>query len=370
MSGEVREWRNGVGKRYQPDGSYRMVIRWRDRDGRQSTVTLGPGYNRKTAQQERQERIREANRGVAPGSMTLADFIPLWDASIDGRLRPQTVHGYRSLARNHLQPGFGRMRLREIRPSAVQDWLDRGPGAQLSPAMQRKVVGCLSVVLKAAAVRDLAEPVVLDAVTLRRSARHEMRLISLQELDALVDSLDPWYRPDVVWLAFTGLRRGEHSALLASDVDLTARTAYIHRTLNRFGRFEEETKTSRSRRTVDLFDRAAQAVHEKREQRIQHGIRSELLWTTRSGTPMSWPNFHRDHWKPATKAVGLGGLRLHDLRHLAASLMISAGLELVYVSRQLGHANVTTTMNVYAHLLEDRRPVMVDRFDQAYTPRA
>ncbi len=365
MNGEVSELKDGVGKRLRQDGGYRFVIVYRDRDGRQVTETLAPGHNRKTARLERNARLAEAHRGVAPGMMTLSDFLPVWDASIDGRLQPQTVHGYRGLVKNHLKPAFGRQRLRDLRPSVVQSWLDRGAGRDLSPAMQRKAVGCLSVILKAASVRDLAEAPAFDALTLKAKVDEPISALSVDELERIVSHLDAWYQPDVRWLAYSGVRRGEHHALLAADVDLGSREARIHRTIDRFGNIGA-TKNPWSTRTIQLTGGAAAAVRAKLEQRLAAGVRSDLLWTTRTGRPMSWPNFHRDHWKPAITAAGLPDTRVHDLRHTYASLAIAAGLDLGFISAQLGHKNTIVTQSVYQHWLESRNPIMVDRFDQAY----
>ena len=66
------------------------------------------------------------------------------------------------------------------------------------------------------------------------------------------------------------------------------------------------------------------------------------------------PNFRRRVWAPALKAAGLpSGLRLHDLRHTAASLLIREGAGVMSVSKQLGHSTPTVTLNVYSHLFED-----------------
>jgi len=327
--------------------------------------TLAPGHNRKTARLERNQRLAEAHRGVAPGTMTLADFLPQWDVSIDGRLQPQTVHGYRSLVKNHLKPAFGRQRLRDLRPSMVQSWLDRGKGRDLSPAMQRKAVGCLSVILKAASVRDLAEAPAFDALTLKPIEDEPIVALDVDQLQLLVSKIDPWYQPDVLWLAYTGMRRGEHHALRPGDVDLRGRTCRVERTIDRFGHIGA-TKNPWSTRTIELYGLAVDAVKQKLELRMAAGVRAELLFTTKKGRPMNWPNFYRDHWTPATIAAGIPDARLHDLRHTYASLSIARGLDLGFISKQMGHKNTIVTQTIYAHWLDSRNAAMVDRFDQAH----
>ncbi len=93
---------------------------------------------------------------------------------------------------------------------------------------------------------------------------------------------------------------------------------------------------------------------------------SEWVFSSRAATPISVHNLHNRSWKPLLERAGLpASARMHDLRHSAATLLLSKGVAVKVVSEMLGHADVSTTLSIYAHALPDMQSVAADAADRA-----
>lgn len=90
----------------------------------------------------------------------------------------------------------------------------------------------------------------------------------------------------------------------------------------------------------------------------------DLLFVTDNDTPLRSSNFRRWVWKPAVAELGEEGLRIHDLRHTCASLLIAAGAHPGHVREHLGHSSIRVTMDVYGHLYEDVRDEIAERLER------
>jgi integrase len=157
----------------------------------------------------------------------------------------------------------------------------------------------------------------------------------------------------------TGLRRGEALALSWADVDLDGGTVAVRHTLAKAaGGWElAETKTASSRRVVRLPLFAVDALRQHRVRQLSERLRSGVTWpdsdlvfTTTSGTAIDGSNLLRA-FKSLLRAAELPDLRFHDLRHSAATFMLSIGIQPKVVAETLGHSRVGVTLDTYSHVL-------------------
>lgn len=157
-----------------------------------------------------------------------------------------------------------------------------------------------------------------------------------------------------------GLRLGEALGLRWQDVDPEAGTLRIAYQLQRLhGQWElVEPKTSRNRRTIALLLSTVQALRDHRKRQLEEKLlagpqwqETGLVFATRVGTPLDRPNIVRRSFKLILKKAGLPDIRFHDLRHTAASLLLVQGVSPRVVMENLGHSQISLTMDTYSHVM-------------------
>jgi integrase len=166
----------------------------------------------------------------------------------------------------------------------------------------------------------------------------------------------------VRFLAYTGLRWGEATALRVDRVHLDRRRVTVAVAfVSMHGALVETTPKSHRHREVPMPRFLAAQLGEH----IAGKGPRELVFTTDSGAPLRTSNFRQRYWLVAVKARGLAGLRVHDLRHTAASLAVNSGANPKVVQQMLGHASAAMTLDVYAGLFNPDLDDVADRLDEA-----
>ena len=155
------------------------------------------------------------------------------------------------------------------------------------------------------------------------------------------------------------MRRGEILGLRWSDVELEGKRLSVQRALVNIA-YElqlAEVKTASGRRTIDLDPRTVTVLHDWRKQQLEErvlaGLRPEdfaLVFAHPDGSPIH-PDYFSQCFERLLAKGALPRIRLHDLRHTHATILLKAGVPAKVVSERLGHANVAFTMNVYQHVL-------------------
>lgn len=177
----------------------------------------------------------------------------------------------------------------------------------------------------------------------------EPRFLTHEEAGRLIAAMPEHYRPLVTFLFGTGCRWAEATAIQARHVDLANGTVRIEQAWKRIpgeGFRIGPPKTGKSRRTVNAAVPALLAVEPLLRKR------TDLVFVTRSGGPITHANFYNNVWRPACERAGFDpSPRIHDTRHSHASWLISDGKSLESVQDQLGHESILTTRKVYGHLL-------------------
>ena len=198
----------------------------------------------------------------------------------------------------------------------------------------------------------------LDKSERPRSDRREMRVLAREEIDGFLDACPSLYKPVVATALFTGTRQGETLALRWADIDFDAGVVHVRWQLGRDGALAP-LKTGAGLRDVVMFPALAGMLRDHRETAFAKGQAKpeNFVFASVTGTAMHYRNVVRRGFDKAIAGASLDGggrpkLRWHDLRHTFASLLISAGLNVVYVSRQLGHASSDITLRAYSHLFD------------------
>jgi integrase len=298
-----------------------------------------------------------------------------------GVASPKTAERYRELLRNQIVPHLGAIVLQDLKAADISRWhatlLDSGRKdgeGGLSALTVRHAHRLLGKALREAQRFDL---VVRDPTIGERPpkvVREEVVILTGDEARAIVTKLvdNPIY-PKAIVALFTGLRRSELLALKWSSIDLDRKTLRVVEAL-------EETaaglrfKTPKSRagkREITLPDIVVAVLrdHRKRqsEQRMKLGAgrlpADALVFSRLDGGPLS-PNALSKEWAKAAASIGVKAT-LHAARHTHVSFLIDAGINVVKISRRVGHADIATTLNVYAHLFDAREDKSAEAINAA-----
>lgn len=309
-------------------------------------------------------------RGRSP---TLAAYAQQWLTGVGVRLRPASLVAYRTLLERHVLPVLGRVPLVRLEVADVNRLLADKLASGLSPQTVHGIRAALRCCLSAA-VRDgsLNRNVAALSEAPRVPYRERPSLSPAQAREFLTAAAGERDGPLWAMALMTGARRGELLGLQWSDYDASHRELRITKSLARSeGNWElAETKTARSRRTVPLPELGIIALDRQRALQAAERLRAgerwsdkwNLIFTAPSGTPRHGADVTHQ-FETRCRALGLPPIRFHDLRHATASFLASSGLPPETARRQLGHASIQTTLNVYTHQVPEAGRLAADALD-------
>jgi len=355
-------------------------------DGRRRRIRRG-GYPSRKAALEVLARLRNPKAGQTAGIVTVGDWLAHWLVSRTSTA-PSTVRGYAAHVRLYLTPYLGEVLLTELTVAQVQAMVTaiirqhQALGTPVSAATLTRIRATLRAALNAAIRRGLISENPAARAELPRARRPRavvwtpyrvgqwrrsgerppVAVWTTAQTARFLDSIR-WHRLYAAYhlIALRGLRRGEAAGLRWCDVDLDSRTVVVSQQLQQYdGRLAVcPPKTPHSARVIAL-DRttvAALAEHGDRQRAetaaYGPGYRdSGHMFTCLNGDPIAPDRLTRTFNKLAALA-GLPPVRLHDLRHGAASPALSAGVELKVVQELLGHSSIVLTADAYTSVLPD-----------------
>jgi integrase len=395
--------RDGVIKR---GSTWSYVARVQDPEtGRSRPKWVGGFASEEAAKAARDEARVAARRGtyVDRSAEIVRDYLTEWLDGHEASVKRGTIAGYRADVERYISPRIGGLRLQSLRPAIIskfyRDLATHGgeDGRPLSPSTVAHVHRTLRKALTdAVQVEQLLATNPAERAKLPRTRRGEpgtiwtpSQLATFLE-QAATHRLFAFFR----LAAYTGARRGELLALRwpalgldAAEVTFSGSTDVIDGT-----RVDDTTKSGRSRIvSLDAGTVAVMREHRRRqlEERMKAGPRwleSELVFTAEDGAPL-YPDtmtalmrkLIADHNEPAIPGRGPGHprkplprpdaplppARLHDLRHVHATTLLLAGVPVHVVANRLGHADPSTTLKVYAHVLREQAAGAADVFAHA-----
>lgn len=292
-----------------------------------------------------------------------------WLSTIAG-LRPKTRANYESLLACHVLPQFGEHELAQVNRVAAREWLAGLQAAGLSASRTRQARQVLSSILELAVDGGYLAANPARGLKVQGGQEREMLHLDAAQVRGLIDAAEE-LRPSsgllVQILAYGGLRWGEAVAIRRGRCDLLRSKLMIRESLSevRGHLYFGPTKTHEDRVIVlPKFLRDSMAVH------LAQYVAPELdalVFTSPKGEPLRISNWRRRVWRPACEASEMpDGLRIHDLRHTAALLLVSAGANVKVVQRHLGHSTATQTLDRYAHLFTEDLEAVAERLDQVW----
>jgi integrase len=304
------------------------------------------------------------------GDATVAELFTRWLALIEDHRSPTTLREYRNKIRLHLNPALGHVRVSKLTSAQIDDlYTGLRQRKGLSASSIRQVHAVLRRALEQARKWGWLErnPATLASPP---SVHHKRTVVpSPADWQRLVEACsgDHDFATMVRLAAATGARRGELCALRWPDVDLRTGLVWIRRSLvvgQDLELVEKPTKTHAERRfTLDAGTiRELEAHHRRMEERALTCDATTdadgFVFSHEPDCSRPWrPDFVTATFTRLRRLANVPGVRFHDLRHLHASYLIDAGIPVSTVAQRLGHAQTSTTHNIYVHALEARDAV-------------
>lgn len=322
------------------------------------------------------ETKRHSGGGIAaPDRATLAEVAADYFDSVESSLSPRTVTLYKQRWVTHIEPALGRKQVQKITPSDVSRLLKKLKDDGKSEWTRHGVLTIIGSLFEHARIRGIVNdsPTRKLAKTERPKMRNKKKVQRLdpEQLAKLLAAASEGWKPYLTTVAYTGMRASEALGLRWKDVDTAERVIRVTHQLGRDGT-PTQLKTDGSVRTIRMTPELRAMLLELRVS-SRFSDDSDFVFTTGTGRPRAYVHA-ATAFGAARKRAGLDGgedrLSLHSLRHTAASLWLRSGINVVSVSKQLGHSKVSTTMDIYAGEIASLDTTLGDEMGNAFAVKA
>lgn len=309
--------------------------------------------------------LSKVQTGTAPGDckMTFKEASEIFmRLHASKKCKYNTEHGYKGYLKNHLLPYFGKLKLCEITPLAVNEFVAQELETGRRNSTVNKYTKLMSQIYSFMIDMDIVVKNPLARIkSLKEERSEEIRSLSTEETKILLSKtkeIYPDFYPLLFTALFTGMRQGELMGLTWDSINWITRKITVDKnfTHGRVG----TTKTGKVRKV----DMSLELVKVLKEWRLacpkgEHN----LVLPNGDGGYQDANNMIKRRFKPALSRAGIDSLRFHDLRHTYASLLLANGAPMKYVQHQLGHSSIKMTMDLYTHLLPEVNEQCVNLLD-------
>jgi len=310
--------------------------------------------------------------------LTLSEYMLGWLTNAKATKRLTTWVHYDELNRLYISPNLGHIKLKDLRAEHIQGLYNQLIEKDIGAHTIRKVHALLHSALQQAVKIGSIVHNPANVVDPPRKPTREMAVLDESQISQMLVVAKGHRWEALYHLAIvTGMRESELLGLKWIDLDWVRKYLKVERQLQRPAGNGVEfvpPKTKYGKRSVALGEITMEVLHAHYERQqverlavgdawIEHG----LIFTTSNGTPIHQRNLLRD-FKSLVKQAGLPPVRFHDLRHTAASLMLNHDVPVIVVSRRLGHARTSITLDVYGHLLPSMQAEAAELIDALVTP--
>ena len=350
-------------------------------------VNPGTGRQRQRSitgktQKEVKDRLKEITLAIskgaytAPEKMTVSAWLDIWEKTYLGGVKPHTQAAYRTIITNHLKPGLGAVRLDQLNPHMVQQFINdlSERDKPLSAKTVKNIHGVLHAALKQAAVLRYVAYNAADNTNLPRQVKQEMHVLDETATAAFLKALEGnKYELLYKFALFTGMREGEALGLTWDRVNFDTGTVLIDRQLQKERKKGGEyrfvpTKNDKARTIKPpLFVMQLLRTQKARqaEQRLKAGELWEdtgLVFTNEGGGNIPVASMYKSY-KKVVESIGLPDLRFHDLRHSFAVASLRSGDDIKTLQSNLGHHSAAFTLDQYGHVTDQMKQASSDRLE-------
>ena len=290
--------------------------------------------------------------------MTFQNLYEIYMEDMAARLKQSTLLTKKAVLQTHILPFFGSKPINEIKASDVRRWqakLMSSPNNYSQTYLKKINTELNSIINYAKRFYDLNTNLCGKAGTIGKAKAEEMDYWTYDEYIAFREGVKDKSLSYICFevLYWTGMREGELLALSPADIDLDNKTISINRTYQRIEGKDVFTspKTRKSKRKIPIPDFLCQELSDYIQSRYMLDADERLFPVTKS--------YLSHEMIRGCKNTGVKKIRIHDIRHSHASLLINQGCDALMLADRLGHEKVSTTLNTYSHLFPHKQQELV-----------
>lgn len=333
---------------------------------------------------KRNEMLRELEQGMlATGPQRkLGEYLEDWIENVHkDELRISTYVKYKKLIK-YVVPELGNVQLQKLTPEGVRRFytkMGKEGGVRkkgLSSKTVHEIHGVLHLALENAVRWGYVSRNVCDLVDAPRIVSREPTPLTLEQAQAFLESVRQHRLEVLLTVAVvTGMRRGELVALRWSNIDFKGKTLLVLHTVDyipKYGYVETEPKTKAGKRMVNLPDFLIEMLKQHRTRLLEQQLKQGVTWESRD---LVFPDLQGGYFNPGyldklfaklLRLAGVPHMPFHDLRHSAATILLSMGVNIKVIQQLLGHSDIAITLRVYGHLLPSMQEEAVEKWEDVY----
>lgn len=336
---------------------------------------------KKEAERAMHEFIMEIEKGyyVTDNKITITEWVKTWlEVYIIPNVSPTTLSRYQGMIRRYVDPVIGHMQVQQLNTLAVQSWVN---GLKISPAsgkeMSAATIKHAYHVLKGAMDKAVLAGIIFRSpctgIMLPKGQKKPAVVFNEQQIRQLLRAAKGTDMELVIDMELClGLRRGELLGLQWGDIDWENNQIHIirNRVIVDGKAIVKEPKTQSSIRVLDVPEMLMKKLRIYKGRCIENRMRlgwnytvTDYIIVHQDGKPI-YPEYLSQMLTKLLAAAGLPKCRFHDLRHLCASIMVRQNVNVKVAQEILGHKDITTTMNIYSHVLPSSAKEAAEKIGQ------
>lgn len=364
MAGQIRKQKRRDGSIIEDTWLVRIFL-GREADGKRKYFSKTIHGTKKDAQKFLTAKLREKDLGifVEPASESLSKYLDRWLIEVaKPRLRRETFTSYQWIADRYVKKHLGTKKLSQLQGYQIQKFYNDLRREGLSPRTVRYCHSVLSSALKQAVRWKMMIQNPCNDCDLPKMEKAEMKYFTPEEVKTFLQTAKTDKLYALLFLAIeTGMRPEEYLGLQWKDVDLDEGVLTVRRAIKiqkGGGFYFTEPKTKKSRRSIPLSSSLITALKAHRRSQLEAKMKirdsyqdNDLTFATEIGTPLLIGNLRSRHFEKIRVEANLPKIRLYDLRHTNATMLLASGVSAKVVAERLGHSSVVLTLDTYSHVL-------------------
>ena len=300
--------------------------------------------------------------------MSFGSMVELYMTDCKSRLRQTTYEGKENIINNKILPFFSKLQLDTITPAVIRKWQNEllDDPAEYSPTYLKTIINQLSAIFNfAVRYYGLSKNPVAIAGSIGKKNASAMQFWTQEEFQLFIEAVSDKPASVAIFntLFWTGMRSGELLALTLNDINFDTKTISISKTYARLNGEDiiNPPKTPKSNREITAPDFLLEILKDYADRLFDYEPHERLFECTKSHL--------NTEMERGCKKSGVKKIRVHDIRHSHASLLIELGFTPLLISERLGHENIETTLQTYSHLYPDKHGEVSSRLNTLFSPK-